>query len=113
MVELLTSLWAFGVKNYLWGNWFHILDAAVIVAAFVIDVVLHGVVEEVGSLVVVARLWRVFKIVEEFSATGNEELEGLKERIGELEKEVEGLRERDDKGKKGRRRNGHDAEMPV
>ena len=43
-------------------SWFHWLDATVITAAFVIDVLLKGVVEEVGSLVVVLRLWRVFKV---------------------------------------------------
>ena len=43
-------------------SWFHCLDATVITAAFVIDVLLKGVLEEVGSLVVVLRLWRVFKV---------------------------------------------------
>lgn len=43
-------------------SWFHCLDATVITVAFVIDVCLKGVVEEVGSLVVVLRLWRVFKV---------------------------------------------------
>ena len=43
-------------------SWFHCLDATVITAAFAIDVLLRGVVEEVGSLVVVLRLWRVFKV---------------------------------------------------
>ncbi len=43
-------------------SWFHCLDATVISAAFIIDVVLKGVLEEVGSIVVVLRLWRVFKV---------------------------------------------------
>ena len=33
-------------------SWFHCLDATVITLAFLIDVVLKGVLEEVGSLVV-------------------------------------------------------------
>ena len=43
-------------------SWFHCLDATVITLAFLIDVVLKGVLEEVGSLVVVLRLWRVIKV---------------------------------------------------
>lgn len=44
------------------NSWFHWLDATVITAGFIIDVFLTGVFEEVGSLVVVLRLWRVFKV---------------------------------------------------
>lgn len=46
------------------NSWFHWLDAIVITAAFVVDVLLKGVLEEVGSLVVVLRLWRVFKVTQ-------------------------------------------------
>lgn len=46
---------------------FHILDTLVIIASFTIDVLLHGTIEEIASLVVILRLWRVFKIIEEFS----------------------------------------------
>jgi hypothetical protein len=88
-------------------SWFHWLDATVITAAFVIDVLLKGVVEEVGSLVVVLRLWRVFKvihklsnlriatsnspfdlqIIEELSAGADEQMEPLRDRCHELEHE--------------------------
>lgn len=37
-------------------SWFHCLDATVITVGFVIDVVLKGMLEEIGSLVVVLRL---------------------------------------------------------
>jgi hypothetical protein len=92
-------------------SWFHWLDATVITAAFVIDVLLKGVLEEVGSLVVVLRLWRVFKvrdnntrelymqrcthhsqIIEELSAGADEQMEPLRERCHELEKENGELR---------------------
>ena len=92
-------------------SWFHWLDATVITAAFVIDVLLKGVDEEVGSLVVVLRLWRVFKvrdddtiefymqrcahhsqIIEELSAGADEQMEPLRERCHELEKENGELR---------------------
>jgi hypothetical protein len=68
---------------------FHIFDATVIVAGFIVDVLLHGTIEEAGSLVVIGRLWRVFKIIEEFSSGAEDQIEGLQERIELLEKEKE------------------------
>lgn len=120
MVELLASLWAFGL-SYL-KNWFHILDATVIVVGFVIDVVFHGTVEEVGSLVVVGRLWRVFKIVEEFGVAGEDTVEELRERVAELEKEVEVVKKQRDHWTHGARKgvnlarghsHGHDGDEGV
>jgi hypothetical protein len=68
---------------------FHVFDATVIIAGFVIDVLLHGTIQEASSLVVVGRLWRVFKIIEEFSTGAEEKIVGLQERIEQLEKEKE------------------------
>lgn len=59
-MELIASIWAFGWRFF--HSWFHCLDATVITAGFVIDVLLKGQLEEIGSLVVVLRLWRVFKV---------------------------------------------------
>ncbi|KAF5869479.1 putative ion transport protein [Botrytis fragariae] len=81
MVELIASIWAFGLSK------FHCFDATVIVAGFVVDVLLHGVLEEVASLVIILRLWRFFKIVEEFSVGAQEQMDGLEERIEQLEME--------------------------
>ena len=67
-------------------SWFHCFDATVIVAAFIIDVCLKGILEEAGSIVVVLRLWRVFKIVEEFTAGASDQMELLAEKIERLEK---------------------------
>lgn len=71
---------------------FHCFDAFVILLAFIIDVLLHGVLEEIASLVVVLRLWRVFKIVEELSGAAEEQMDGLRERIADLEEENEKLK---------------------
>lgn len=49
MAELLASVWAFGFGYF--RSWFHCFDATVIVAAFVVDVLLKDVLEEVGGLV--------------------------------------------------------------
>ncbi|EXJ59218.1 hypothetical protein A1O7_06650 [Cladophialophora yegresii CBS 114405] len=86
MAELLGSVFAFGF--YYFATPFHAFDALVIIAAFVIDLVLRaGPLEEAGSLVVVLRLWRVFKIIEEFSSGAEDQLVELQERVEALEKQ--------------------------
>ena len=55
MLELLASIWSFGARKF-FSSWFHCMDALVIVSGFVIDVLLKGTLEEVGSIVVVLRL---------------------------------------------------------
>lgn len=95
MLELLASIWAFGLSYF--RSKFHVFDALVILTSFVIDVLLRGILEEVASLVIVLRLWRVFKIIEELSGAAEEQMEGLVERVEGLEKEREGL-ERENRG---------------
>ncbi|KZF25626.1 hypothetical protein L228DRAFT_80173 [Xylona heveae TC161] len=90
MLELMASVCAFGFGYF--NSWFHCFDATVIVAGFVIDVLLRGVVEEVASLVIVLRLWRVFKIMEELSVGAQEQMEELVERLEKLEQENRELR---------------------
>ncbi len=75
---------------------FHCFDAAVIIAGFIVDVLLRGSLEEAGSLVVVLRLWRVFKIIEEFSTGANDEMEGLYEHIDSLREENDKIRNESD-----------------
>lgn len=58
-----------------------------IVAGFVIDVLLRGVLEEIAELVIVLRLWRVFKIIEELSVGAEEQMESVRERVEVLEDE--------------------------
>ena len=103
MVELLASVWAFGAEyaasqpfrtnrwqltpNSYFRSKFHCFDALVIIAGFVIDILTTGVIEEVASLVVVFRLWRVFKIIEELSLGAEEQMEDLRRRLEELERE--------------------------
>lgn len=76
---------------------FHLFDSTVILLAFITDVLLRGVLEEVGSLVILLRLWRFFKIIEEFSVGAQERMDDLEARVlelerenGELKREVEG-----------------------
>ena len=56
-------------------------------AGFIIDVCLKGVLEEAGSIVVILRLWRVFKIVEEVSAGASDQMDVLTALNEKLEKE--------------------------
>ncbi|MCJ1299268.1 hypothetical protein MMC08_002060 [Hypocenomyce scalaris] len=90
MTELLASIWAFGLPYF--KSKFHCFDAFVIVAGFVVDVCLKGILEEIGSIVVVLRLWRVFKIIEEFSAGAEEQMDTLTERIDQLDMENKELK---------------------
>ena len=81
LLELLITLWAFGLRHL--KSKFHVFDAAVIVAGFVLDVVLRGVNAEVASLVVLLRLFRFVKIIEELGDATEARVEGLqKEKIG-------------------------------
>jgi hypothetical protein len=75
-------------------SWFHIFDAAVILVGFIVDVLLHGVLEEIASLVVILRLWRVFKIIEELSVGAQEQMEGLEARVEMLEDDKKSLEKR-------------------
>lgn len=108
MLELIASVWAFGwgyvtlhttiqqppganVFSY-FKSWFHQFDAFIVVAGFIIDVVLVGIIEEIASLIVVMRLWRVTKIVEELSLGSQEQTEDLKCQMEELREENEMLK---------------------
>ncbi|KAL0942424.1 uncharacterized protein CTRU02_200310 [Colletotrichum truncatum] len=84
LVELILSVFAFGLRYF--SDWFHLLDGVVIVASFIIDVLSHGIVEEIASLVIVFRLFRFIKLVEEMSL-------GAAERTESLEQQLEALRQ--------------------
>ena len=62
-----------------------VIDSSVIVGGFVIDVALRGIAHEVASLVVILRLFRFVKIVDEFSAAAEEQMAGYESRIDDLE----------------------------
>ncbi|KAJ6104395.1 hypothetical protein N7523_010715 [Penicillium sp. IBT 18751x] len=76
------------------SNWFHIFDSLVILVAFVIEVALHGMEEELGSLVIVLRLWRVFQIIEELRSASEDTLEEYEDELKNLRQENAGLRQR-------------------
>jgi voltage-gated hydrogen channel 1 len=58
-----------------------------------ITVTLQGTTEEVASLVVILRLFRVVKIVDELGVAADEQMKELEERILLIEKENQELRD--------------------
>jgi hypothetical protein len=60
--------------------------------SFIIDLLAHGIVEEIASLVIVLRLWRFVKIVEELSVGASETMQEIQDKAEALEKENEDLR---------------------
>ncbi|GJC79339.1 voltage-gated hydrogen channel 1 [Colletotrichum liriopes] len=85
LAELILCVMAFGWRYF--NDWFHVLDGIVIVASFIIDVLSHGIVEEIASLVIVFRLFRFVKVVEEMSMGAAERMEGLEEQLAALKQE--------------------------
>ncbi|KAM0333215.1 hypothetical protein ACHAQA_001875 [Verticillium albo-atrum] len=92
LLELLLCIAAFGLE-YL-SDWFHCLDALVIVASFVVDLLSHGIVEDIASLVIVFRLFRFVKMVEEVSMGAAERMEGMANELDKLRAENSLLKER-------------------
>jgi hypothetical protein len=74
------------------SSWFHCFDAFVIVGSFAIDLLEHGVAEEIASLIVILRLWRFVKIVNEFTVEASAQMEEIRMRVEDLEKENAELR---------------------
>ena len=118
MVELIVSIWAFGLRyvsdhrtertppthldfglqsaNSLgryFKSKFHLFDAVVIIAGFVVDVALTGVDQDIGSAVLALRLFRIVKIVEEMGNSVQEDSDRSHEVIERLDAELKTLRE--------------------
>jgi len=83
-------------------QWFHCFDAFVIIAGFIIDVATHGTVEEIASLIIIFRLWRFVKIVEEVSLGAAERMEDLEVHIEHLKRENENLKSQIESARDGR-----------
>ncbi|KAJ6111107.1 hypothetical protein N7486_003342 [Penicillium sp. IBT 16267x] len=92
MLELIVAVLSFGFGYF--SNWFHIFDSLVILVAFVIEIALQGPVEELGSLVVVLRLWRVFMIIEELRSASEDTMEEYEDEIERLRQENATLKQR-------------------
>mmetsp|Transcript_35495 Transcript_35495/g.78744 ORF Transcript_35495/g.78744 Transcript_35495/m.78744 type:complete len:267 (+) Transcript_35495:48-848(+) len=62
VVENIIKLLALGPVYY--SHLMHLLDAIIVVASFVLELALrHTAVQEIGGLLVAARLWRLFRVI--------------------------------------------------
>ncbi|KAG0263896.1 hypothetical protein BG011_007850 [Mortierella polycephala] len=65
MVEVLLRLFAFGPR-YFWRptphGFLHLIDAVIILTSFLLEVFLKGAGQELSSLLIIFRLWRVLKL---------------------------------------------------
>lgn len=96
MFEILLKLFAFGPRYFWRGtpHWvLHLIDAVIIMTSFMLEIFLHGVSQELSSLLIVFRLWRVVKltgtVAVEVSSHEQEHAALLEVRVQELEKELE------------------------
>lgn len=72
---------------------FHVFDATIIIVSFIFEVSLQGVEEEVASLIIILRLLRVVKIIDEISVGAAEEMKELEDKLEESTNELRELRE--------------------
>jgi hypothetical protein len=56
----------------------------VIVASFVIDLLIHGTLEDIASLVIILRLWRFIKVINEISVGAAERMDEVQMRLDRL-----------------------------
>lgn len=78
-------------ERYLY-SWFHAFDSLTIIISFAIDVATHGAAIEIGSLVIVLRLWRLAKMSEEIVLGASERIGDLEQRNQELSDEIKRLK---------------------
>ncbi|KAH7376449.1 hypothetical protein B0T11DRAFT_335615 [Plectosphaerella cucumerina] len=92
LLELAACILAFGAGYF--ADWFHCVDGAVIIASFVIDLLSHGIVEDIASLVIIFRLFRLVKLVEEMSLGASVRMESMGEELDRLQEENSELKAR-------------------
>ncbi|KAL4459107.1 hypothetical protein ABPG75_013972 [Micractinium tetrahymenae] len=89
--ELIAKLLVFGFKYFTHSSW-HMFDAVVVVTSFTLELSLRGVAQEVASLLIFFRLWRIMRIMhgvaEAMELNHSQELQRLQLRNQQLETEV-------------------------
>ncbi|KAF8937963.1 hypothetical protein EDD21DRAFT_371854 [Dissophora ornata] len=99
MLEILLKFYAFGPRYFWTGTRhgvLHLVDAIIILASFLLEILLHGAAEELGSLLIIFRLWRLVKLTGtvaiEVSEHDEVQVERLEAKIRSLEVELEASR---------------------
>ncbi|GAA5960123.1 hypothetical protein JCM21900_002410 [Sporobolomyces salmonicolor] len=100
VLEIPLDLIAFGISHYTTAtHWpLHCFDAVVVVVAFVVEVGVKGPLEEIASLLIILRLWRLIKLVSTLEVGMTE----YREQAGDLA-EIEAEREKERKAWAGER----------
>ncbi|GJJ72293.1 voltage-gated hydrogen channel 1 [Entomortierella parvispora] len=96
VVEIFFKVYAFGF-SYFWSSnphgYLHLADAAIIVISFLLEVFLKGAEQELGSLLIIFRLWRLIKLTGtvaiETAEHQQEQLERLEDQIKELQQQLD------------------------
>ncbi|KAG0047977.1 hypothetical protein BGZ83_007066 [Gryganskiella cystojenkinii] len=96
MLEILFKFFAFGPRYFMPGtrHWFlHLIDALIILTSFLLEIFLRGTAEELSSLLIMFRLWRVIKLTGtvaiEVSEHDEQKVASLEQRVAELEQELQ------------------------
>lgn len=69
------------------SSWFHLFDSIIIVLSFIVDITSRGLAQDIGSLVIVLRLWRLAKISEELVLGAAERMDLLEQQLDDLQHE--------------------------
>jgi len=96
MLEILLKIFAFGPRYFWIGtpHWIlHLLDAIVILTSFILEIILKGAEQELSSLLIIFRLWRVVKLTGtvaiEVSEHDQAHVALLETKVHSLEQELE------------------------
>ncbi|KAF9173615.1 hypothetical protein BGX21_002953 [Mortierella sp. AD011] len=96
VVEIFLKIYAFGPSYFWTGNphgLLHLADALIIIVSFLLEITLKGAEQELGSLLIIFRLWRLIKLTGtvaiETTEHHQEHILRLEIRISELEAQLQ------------------------
>ncbi|KAG0046298.1 hypothetical protein BGZ83_008524 [Gryganskiella cystojenkinii] len=91
VVEIILKVYAFG-PSYFWGStqhgYLHLADAVIIIISFLLEVFLKGAEQELGSLLIIFRLWRLIKLT---GTVAIETAEHQQDQLAQLETKIKQL----------------------
>jgi len=96
LIEIPLSIYAFGFTFYnpfgpVPHSVLHAFDAIIIVTTFILEVALKGREQELASLLIIFRLWRLVKLVGGVAVGVGEVEEGNIKALNETRKELQGI----------------------
>jgi len=99
VIEVFFKLYAFGF-SYFWSSnphgYLHLADAAIIVISFLLEIFLKGAEQELSSLLIIFRLWRLIKLTGtvaiETAEHQQDQLERLQDQIKDLQQQLDDSR---------------------